>query len=165
MIFILQLEAFCLLSIPCIFPSRSPRILESTPCHYSHTTTMKPLMNPDDLSWEQAEVISDNWHLQFLELDTLRPIADFILHYNRGHGTGFAFLKNGSYNITLRLKYREGAVVIRFLQPGAVFFPEEKTENEVAVMRFLTDQTSIPVPFVLHSGMKVEIPLGLSPFI
>lgn len=32
-------------------------------------------------------------------------------------------------------------------------------------MRFLTDQTSIPVPFILHSGTKGDIPLGLSPFV
>lgn len=37
--------------------------------------------------------------------------------------------------------------------------------NEVAVMRFLMDQTSIPVPFILHSGTKKESPLELSPFI
>lgn len=35
--------------------------------------------------------------------------------------------------------------------------------NEVAV-RFLIDQTSIPVPFILHLGTK-ESPLKLSPFI
>ena len=59
------------------------------------------------------------------------------------------------------MKYRNGATVIRFSQPGAVFCPEEKVANEVAVMRFLTDQTSIPVPFILHSGAN-ESPLELS---
>jgi len=34
------------------------------------------------------------------------------------------------------------------------FSPEEKVENEVAVMRFLVDQTSVSVPFVLQSGTK-----------
>ncbi|CAG8048429.1 unnamed protein product [Penicillium salamii] len=32
-------------------------------------------------------------------------------------------------------------------------------------MRFLADQTSIPVPFIIHSGTKEESPLQLSPFI
>ncbi|OJK04413.1 hypothetical protein ASPACDRAFT_1851400 [Aspergillus aculeatus ATCC 16872] len=41
----------------------------------------------------------------------------------------------------------------------------EKIVNEVSVMRFLTDQTTIPVPFILHSGTKQESPLALSPFI
>ncbi|CAG8886368.1 unnamed protein product [Penicillium egyptiacum] len=32
-------------------------------------------------------------------------------------------------------------------------------------MRFLADRTSIPVPFIIHSGTKKESPLQLSPFI
>ncbi|KAJ9233421.1 hypothetical protein DTO169E5_7011 [Paecilomyces variotii] len=126
---------------------------------------MLPQMCPDDVAWEQAEETSDNWLVQFLQLDILRPIADFILKHNRGHATEFAILKKGSYNISLRLKYQNAATVIRFSQPGVVFFPEEKVMNEVAVMRFLADQTSIPVPFILHSGTKKESPLELGPFI
>lgn len=126
---------------------------------------MPTQMCPDDVAWEQAEETSDNWLVQFLELDILRPIADFILKYNRGNATEFAILKKGSYNISLRMKYHKAATVIRFSQPGAVFFPEEKVVNEVAVMRFIADQTSIPVPFILHSGTKKESPLELSPFI
>lgn len=117
-------------------------------------------MRPDDISWEQAEETSDNWLPQVLELDILRPIADFILEHNRGNATEFAILKKSSYNISLRMKYRKDATVIRFSQPGAVFFPEEKVENEVAVMRFLVDQTSISVPFVLQSGTKNESSLN-----
>ncbi|OJJ88604.1 uncharacterized protein ASPGLDRAFT_63460 [Aspergillus glaucus CBS 516.65] len=117
-------------------------------------------MHPDDISWEQAEETPDNWLLQFLDLDILRPVADFILKHNRDNTTEFV-----SYNISLRMKYRNGATVVRFSQPGAVFCPEEKVVNEVAVMRFLMDQTSIPVPFILHSGTKKGSPLELSPFI
>jgi hypothetical protein len=62
------------------------------------------------------------------------------------------------------LKYEVGAVVIRLSQPGAVFFPEEKVVNEVAVMRFLADQTTIPVRFIHPSGEKQECPLELGPF-
>lgn len=126
---------------------------------------MQAQMCPDDMAWERAEETSDKWLVQFLELDILRPIADFILNHNRGIAIEFAILRKGSYNISLRLKYRNGATVIRLSQPGAVLFPEEKVVNEVAVMRFLADQTSIPIPFILHSGTKKESPLELSPFI
>lgn len=122
-------------------------------------------MSPDDVAWEQAEETSDNWLLQFLGLEILRPIADFILAHNRGIATEFAILKKGSYNISLRLKYRNGAIVIRLSQPGAALFPEEKVVNEVSIMRFLADQTTIPIPFVHHSGTKKESPLELSPFV
>lgn len=63
------------------------------------------------------------------------------------------------------MKYQNHAVVIRLPQPGALFFPEEKVVNEVAIMRFLIDQTSISVTFILHSGTEKESPLELSPFI
>ncbi|KAF7718471.1 Aminoglycoside phosphotransferase domain-containing protein [Penicillium ucsense] len=126
---------------------------------------MQTRMCPDDMAWEQAEETSDNWLVQCLDVDILRPIADFVLVYSRGVATEFAILRKGSYNVLLRLKYRTGATVIRLSQPGAVFFPEEKVVNEVAVMRFLADQTSIPVPFIIHSGTKKESSLQLSPFI
>ncbi|CEJ59323.1 hypothetical protein PMG11_07951 [Penicillium brasilianum] len=102
---------------------------------------MRTRMCPDDVAWEQAE-----------------DIADCI-------GTEFAILKKGSYNISLRLKDKNAATIICLSQPGAFFFPEEKVVNEVAIMRFLTDKTSIPIPFVHYSGTKNESPLGLSPFI
>lgn len=126
---------------------------------------MQTLMCADDMAWECAEKISHNWLLQFLKLDIKKPIAMFILQRYRGDGTEFAILEKGSYNISLRMKYKNYAVVIRLSQPGAVFFPEEKVVNEVAMIRFLIDQTSIPVLFVLDSGMKKESPLELSPFI
>ncbi|KAJ6139306.1 Aminoglycoside phosphotransferase [Penicillium samsonianum] len=46
-------------------------------------------------------------------------------------------------------------------------FPEEKVRNEVATMRYILDQTSIPVPFVLHWGTRKDGPLNpeLGPFI
>ncbi|KAH8427096.1 phosphotransferase family protein [Aspergillus melleus] len=122
-------------------------------------------MSPDDLAWEQAEETADKWLEQFLDVDFLRPIADFMLEHNRGIATEFAILRKGSYNISLRLKYRNGATVIRLSQPGAALFPEEKVENEVAVMRYIADQTSIPIPFIHHSDTKKESPLELSPFI
>jgi aminoglycoside phosphotransferase (APT) family kinase protein len=122
-------------------------------------------MRADDMAWEQAEKISHNWLLQFLKLEIKKPIAMFILKHHRGDGTEFTILGKGSYNISLRMKYQNSSVVIRLSQPGAVFFPEEKVVNEVAIMRFLADQTSISIPFILHSGTKEESPLELSPFI
>lgn len=143
----------------------NPDIFLPKEVQLDRTANMQAQMCPDDVAWEQAEKTSDCWLAQFLEIDTLRPIAEFVLKHNRGIGTEFTILRKGSYNISLRMQYRTGAAVIRLSQPGAVYFPEEKVVNEVAVMRFLADQTSVPVPFVLHSGTKEESPLELSPFI
>lgn len=109
--------------------------------------------------------MSDNWLLQFLDIDVKRPIAKFILKHDSGDDPEFTILQKGSFNITLRMKYTYSATNIRFSQPGAILFPEEKVKNEVAVMRYISDQTSIPVPFIIHSGTKKESPLNLGPFI
>ncbi|KAJ5579805.1 uncharacterized protein N7459_005790 [Penicillium hispanicum] len=93
----------------------------------------------DDVAWEQSDDISDNWVLQFLDVEVLKSIGHFVLEHNPGDDPEFA--------------------------PGTTLFPEEKCKNEVAVMRYILDQTSIPVPFILHSGSKEECPLNLSPFI
>ncbi|KAJ5730851.1 uncharacterized protein N7483_005359 [Penicillium malachiteum] len=44
-------------------------------------------------------------------------------------------------------------------------FPEEKLRNEVATIRFIGDQSTIPVPMIIHSGGKREGPLELAPFL
>ncbi|RAK97357.1 uncharacterized protein BO80DRAFT_428349 [Aspergillus ibericus CBS 121593] len=122
-------------------------------------------MHPDGLAQEASEKIANNWILQFLEKDTREPLAKFM----RGHFKGFdvnefSILARGSHNIVLRLSCKSyDGVVTRFSQPGAVVFPEEKHTNELAVIRFIMDQTAIPVPLILHSGTKAESPLNLSP--
>ncbi|KAJ5963323.1 Aminoglycoside phosphotransferase [Penicillium vulpinum] len=88
-----------------------------------------------------------------------------MLTHNRGSAIEVDLLDRGSYNISVRLKYRNGATVIRLSQAGAVMFPEEKVMNEVATMRFLMDQTIISLPLILHSGTKQESPLELGSFI
>jgi hypothetical protein len=40
-----------------------------------------------------------------------------------------------------------------------------KVPNEVATIRYIQENRSIPVPFILHWGTKEESLLGLGPFI
>ncbi|KAJ5573656.1 uncharacterized protein N7459_008083 [Penicillium hispanicum] len=128
---------------------------------------MEPRMCYDDAAWEKSEEVSDAWVLQFLEPDVLTPIGDYLVrHHSPEVPERFSILEKGAYNISLRMTYEnERSAVIRFSQPGASMFPEEKVRNEVAIMRYIQDQTSIPVPFVLHWGTKKKSPLELSPFI
>lgn len=121
----------------------------------------------DDASWEKSDEIADFWVQQFLKPDILRPIGSFLVrHHNPGDPDQFSILEKGGFNIALRMEYENASsAVIRFPQPGATMFPEEKVRNEVAIMRFIQDKTSIPVPFVLHWGTKKESPLELNPFI
>ncbi|KAJ6031710.1 hypothetical protein N7540_002442 [Penicillium herquei] len=63
------------------------------------------------------------------------------------------------------MKYKHGATNILLTQPGTSLFPEEKVQNEVAVMRYILDETSVSVPFIHQSGSKEDSPLNLSPYI
>ncbi|KAJ5114799.1 hypothetical protein NUU61_000558 [Penicillium alfredii] len=127
---------------------------------------MKPRMRYDDAAWEKSEEVADAWVLQFLEPDILTPVGNFLVRHHRPESPDeFDILEKGAFNISLQMTYKNSSAIIRFPQPGAAMFPEEKIRNEVAIMRYIHDRTSIPAPFVLHSGTKKESPLELSPFI
>ncbi|SCV48372.1 uncharacterized protein FFB14_10342 [Fusarium fujikuroi] len=59
--------------------------------------------------------------------------------------------------------YREIANFIIKHRP-ATKFPDEKVRYEVATMRYVAANTTIPVPKIYHWGSAEEHPLGLGPF-
>ncbi|GKZ38554.1 hypothetical protein AbraIFM66950_010836 [Aspergillus brasiliensis] len=128
---------------------------------------MEPRMHFDDVAWEKSEDIADNWvHSLFSDEDTLQAIGHLIVKYRRGVPEELCQPRAGYFNITFRMKYLDGgSAVIRFPKPGATLFPEEKVRNEVAAIRYIQDNTSIPVPFILHCGTTEESPPGFGPFI
>lgn len=140
---------------------------------YSQVTAlfidMKPRMCYDDAAWEKSEEISEAWIAQFLDVDILRHLGRFLVrHHEPDKPDSFDFLEKGAFNISFQMSYKNtGSAIIRLPQPGATMFPEEKVRNEVATMRYILDQTSIPVPFVLHWGTRKDGPLDpeLGPFI
>ncbi|PKY04497.1 hypothetical protein P168DRAFT_236361, partial [Aspergillus campestris IBT 28561] len=72
----------------------------------------------------------------------------------------------GAFNVSFRMKFEDGgSALIRFPKLGATMFPEENVRNEVAVIRYIQEHISIPVPFILHWESKNESPLHLGPFI
>lgn len=128
---------------------------------------MQPRLRYDDVAWEKREEVADCWVRHFFEREILQPVGRFVVRQHRpGDAVEFSFLEKGAYNISFQMKYKNAnTAVIRFPQPGATMFPEEKILNEVATMRWMYDRTSIPVPFVHHWGTKKESPLELGPFI
>lgn len=121
----------------------------------------------DDVAWEQSEDISDGWvQGLFKSEDTLRAIGDFLWKHYGGVPTALCDPRAGSFNLSFRMEFQDGgSAIIRFPKPGTAMFPEEKVRNEVAVIRYIQEYTSIPVPFILHWGTREESPLGLGPFI
>ncbi|OAQ68096.2 protein kinase-like protein [Pochonia chlamydosporia 170] len=127
---------------------------------------MQPRMRFDDVAWEESENIESAWVKAILQETSLRAIGQFIVKHRQGIPTELCDPKAGAFNVHFRMKFQDGgSAVIRFPKPGCTMFPEEKIRNEVAVMKYIQDNTSIPVPFILHWGTKEESPLGLGPFI
>ncbi|KAJ5934653.1 hypothetical protein N7466_004200 [Penicillium verhagenii] len=129
---------------------------------------MEARMPYDDVAWEKSDEVAETWQDQCISPpESFRSIGDFLLkHYNAGGAFEFNGLPVGGFNIALQMKFaNDCAAIIRFPIPGYTMFPEEKGRNEVAIMRFITHKTSIPVPFIAHWGDKEESPLKLSPFI
>lgn len=130
------------------------------------TKTMEPRMRFDDVAWEESENIENAWVKDILKEESQRAIGDFIVKHRQGVPTELCDPKAGAFNVLFRMKFQDGgSAVIRFTKPGCTMFPEEKIQNEVATIRYIQDNTSIPVPFILHWGPREESPLGLGPFI
>lgn len=65
-----------------------------------------------------------------------------------------SLLANGAFNVCYQVAYQDGfRVLARFTALGQVKFPKEKVQDEVEIMKYLAQHTSIPVPKVLGSGM------------
>ncbi|KAM3513052.1 hypothetical protein MY11210_003254 [Beauveria gryllotalpidicola] len=112
---------------------------------------MRPWMLFDDVAWEESERVEREWIKSLFEESTLRAIGDFIVKHRRGIPTEMCDPKAGAFNALFRMKFQDGgSAVIRFSKPGATMFPEEKIRNEAAMIRYIQDHTTIPVPFILH---------------
>ncbi|KDN65744.1 putative phosphotransferase [Colletotrichum sublineola] len=102
-------------------------------------------------------------------IEAKEDIVAFVHKRLEWNGTGSynGFLK-GSFNISFKVQRDDSdeQVIIRFPIPGKLYEPwrDEKVENEVIVMKYLYDLTSIPVPVVRDWGLTKDSPqhLGLS---
>ncbi len=123
-------------------------------------------MRGDDVAWEESDRIERVWRHSLFEESTLRDVGRFIAKHRQGVPTDLCEPKAGGFNALFRMKFIDGgSVVIRFTKPGSTMFPEEKIKQEVATMRFIQNNTAIPVPFVHHWGTREESPLNIGPFI
>jgi hypothetical protein len=90
----------------------------------------------------------------------------FVALYHLGTPVAVRTPLTSAYNVAVAIDIQGGgSTLIRFPKPGKVMFPEEKVRNEVAIMRYIQANISIPVPFILHWGTKEQSPCGLGPFI
>ena len=96
--------------------------------------------------------------------------VDFVASRRECHPVGeFDGYLKGSFNLSLVIRFDDGGpkAVIRFPKPGitATNLRDEKVKNEVQVLEFLREKTTIPVPRVVSWGMTKDSPAHLGPFI
>ncbi|KAF0634887.1 hypothetical protein FPSE5266_08300 [Fusarium pseudograminearum] len=125
------------------------------------------LMPWDDLAWEQSDARADAWERSQLNADDFRAVGNFINKHKPGKAVELHKPIRGGYNVCYRLDYEDGSSValrIPIDRPG-IQFADEKIMAEVATMRLVAEQTTIPVPKIYHFGVATDNPLGLGPFI
>ncbi|KAJ4415023.1 hypothetical protein N0V82_007605 [Gnomoniopsis sp. IMI 355080] len=123
----------------------------------------------DSMVDNRNERLADEWLNDFaLDPDNQAKLVEFV----RTSRPGFSLPKmihngiRGSYNVNWRLEFEDGlSTMIHVPIPHAVAFPDEKIRAEVAAMKLVRDNTTIPVPEVYGWGTAVENPTGYGPFI
>ncbi|KAF5964969.1 phosphotransferase family protein [Fusarium bulbicola] len=121
-------------------------------------------MDMDNLAWEKNDSELEEWERSLNKATIYRDIANFILKHRPGKAVELHRPIKGGYNIFYRLEYADGtSAAIRIPSP-ATKFPDEKVRCEVATMRYVAANTTIPVTKIFHWGTAEENPLGLEPF-
>ncbi|EFY97498.1 aminoglycoside 3'-phosphotransferase/choline kinase domain protein [Metarhizium robertsii] len=123
-------------------------------------------MERDDLAWEKSDEEVESWERSLHKSDLYYGIASLIQKYKPGDAVELHTPIRGGYNVFYRLEYRDGtSAAMKIPCKAVVKFPEEKTKYEVATMRYVAANTTIPVPKIYHYGTAAENPTGLGPFI
>lgn len=123
-------------------------------------------MLKDDLAWQRNDEEAETWERSLHKATTYHAIASLIKQYKPGDAVELHRPIKGGYNIFYRLEYKDGSsTAMRIPRKGIVKFPDEKIRYEVAIMRYISANTTIPLPKIYHFGTAAENPVGLGPFI
>lgn len=119
----------------------------------------------DEIAEKNGDTQWEDW--QSRVLSAKQEIADFVARRLPGPGPEVLDWLQGSFNFCLRIMYSDDTpdVIIRFPGPGHTTFRDEKVINEVHVLQFLKENTTIPVPRLISWGLTEESPRRLGPFI
>ncbi|KAJ5291429.1 phosphotransferase enzyme family protein [Penicillium angulare] len=111
-------------------------------------------MDWDHLAEEQGQTYFLAWFQLLLKQSPALPLKLASQHrHGEARATDVTEFTTGAYNICCTVTFEDGfRAVVRFPILGRSRFRTEKTRNEISVMRFLCQKTSIPVPLVLGAG-------------
>jgi Phosphotransferase enzyme family len=121
---------------------------------------------------EIAETDGDNeWEAWLERVFASRDEIVTFVAGRREEGKAGEFVRylKGSFNLSLCIKFNDEGpdAIIRFPKPGhtATALRDEKVFNEVQFMKYLSQNTTIPLPRVIDWGLTEESPQQLGPFI
>lgn len=108
------------------------------------------------------------WGRRILGLKT--EVATFVASRRKGGGVGtYVDFVKGSFNLSFQISFSNGGpdALIRFPKPGhtSTALRDEKVTNEVHIMEYLSQNSTIPIPRIHSWGLTVESPNQLGPFI
>jgi hypothetical protein len=111
-------------------------------------------MDWDDCAESHHNAESIAWFGRFSEVRGPRMAAWVSTFRNE--------LSCGSFNWTCKVRFEDCLQwMVRFAVPGKVMNGDEKVRREVATMQFIRLETSIPIPFVIASGMSQDNPIRI----
>ncbi|KAI1175571.1 phosphotransferase family protein [Nemania sp. FL0916] len=120
----------------------------------------------DDLAWEENDRQDEIWEKSLYPKEVRGAVGNLILKYRPGAAEVLHTPIKGGYNVLWRLEYKDGSsTALRVPFKASVKFPDEKTRYEAATMRYIAENTTIPVPKIYHYGTAAENPIGIGPFI
>lgn len=121
--------------------------------HPDKRPLFRPAMQFDPLAEKRLEGQFLLWTKTFLEKSPEQLSMQYAEYHAQRVPKSAALWKTGSLNVCYRVKFDEGPeAIVRFAAMGRTIFRAEKVENEVAVLQYLRQNTSIPVPEVIGSG-------------
>ncbi|KAH8433005.1 phosphotransferase family protein [Aspergillus melleus] len=123
-------------------------------------------MDSDNLAQAQSDRFFQVWVQNLLRKSPEQLAGKLASRHCPGTPVLASRLPNGAFNVCYRVTYDTGhRVVVRFTALGRVLARKEKVEDEVAVMNYVAQHTTIPVPKVLGHGKCAVGPYIVMPYI
>lgn len=114
-------------------------------------------MDEDNISNRTHRVATYEWAKRFLDHYGNAGVEKLASSYRHNQICTWQLKHNGSFNSCHKVLFQDGtAWAVRFPIPGRVMYPYEKVRREVAIMRFVKENTRIPVPRVIAFGTAAE---------
>ena len=110
-------------------------------------------MDFDHLAEEREARVYATWLRILLKSSPEQLAATLAAKHCAATPATASYCSNGAFNICYTVRFEDGSrALVRFAALGKVKFRTEKVENEIAVMRYLAQNTAIPVPKILGTG-------------